>query len=1012
LAAISPAFLALPIVFLMLTLYSASAWAQTPIKTGDIVVPFGNAFGGKGGILKIDGVTGAQTTIACNPGDLGCPITGTPGYLDVPVSVAIESTGNIVVANRRGPTGSGAVVRVNPQTGAQTLLASGSPFIDPFGITIGNFGVIYITDTGCAAHGTACPTGTANAKVYSIDPLTSPATVTLISTGQYLRNPFGIEAESTGTLVVTDAVTSVPPFTGAGGIIRVNPVLTIANTVNNNQSALHVSTADVDGCPFGVTVDGTGQIYNSLFHNPTPRNGPEAPFPPLGCAPGAIWRALPLSGTNSPVSSRATTGIAWLAPFGMAVDTNGTILVVDESYKALYRMNPDGTLFGTAPLSQFTELPQDVAVYTAANTPPPLNGPDLSVTKTDGVTAVTAGDGVTYTYTITVTNNTATMSATGVTLTDTWPAGFKRTSLSCTPTSGMSTGNGSFTCNLGTIAPSTSTTVTATYTVPSSTTGSQTNTATVSSTTSDPNTSNNTASDTNTVTTSANLSVMKSDGVDTVTAGDGVTRTYTITVTNAGPSDAANVTLDDSWPAGFNRTATSASCSPSTGNGNFTCSLGTLAAGASTSVTASYTVPSTTTGSQANSVTVSSSTSDPNSNNTATDTNMVATRADLSVTKTDGTSTVMNGDSRQYAITVKNNGPSQATNVMVTDTWPAGFNRTGTSAGCSPSTGNGNFTCSLGTLAAGASATITANYTVPATTTGSQTNKVTVSSATSDPNLGNNTDSDTDTVTAPATSADLMITKADRPDPVATNATLVYTLTIRNNGPNAAQSVTVTDNLPATVTFQSTSASGWNCTRSGQTVTCTRASMNPGTSSTISIYVKAPSQPGTITNTASVTSATFDPVPGNNSDSETTTVIQQVTPAKWTGSGKIRVNGGYASFGFTVKKKKNGVVQGQLDFDNLVTKLDVDSISITSLVVSGNTATFSGTVRERRANGPSMGPYNFTVTVQDNGDPGKGRDTFRIQISDPYGTNEGGTLTQGNIEQNTWDSRDDNDDRE
>jgi len=701
-----------------------------------------------------------------------------------------------------------------------------------------------------------------------------------------------------------------------------------------------------------------------------------------------------------------------MAPFGMAADTDGTILVVDEFHRALYRMNPIGTLKPPVPLSTFLDLVTDVNVYTAANIPTPLNGPDLSVTKTDGVTAVTAGDGVTYTYTITVTNNTATMPATGVTLTDTWPAGFNRTSLSCTPTSGMSTGNGSFTCNLGTIAPSTSTTVTATYTVPSSTTGSQTNTATVSSTTSDPNTSNNTAGDTNTVTTSANLSVMKSDGVTTVTAGDGMTRTYTITVSNAGPSDALNVTLADTWPSGFNRTATSASCTPSTGNGNFTCSLGTLAAGASTSVTASYTVPSTTTGSQANSVTVSSSTSDPNSNNTATDTNMVATRADLSVTKTDGTSTVMNGDSRQYAITVKNNGPSQATNVMVTDTWPAGFNRTGTSAGCSPSTGNGNFTCSLGNLAAGASVTITANYTVPATTTGSQTNKVTVSSATSDPNPGNNTDSDTDTVTAPATSADLMITKADRPDPVPTNATLAYTLTIRNSGPNTAQSVTVTDNLPAGVTFQSTSANGWNCTRSGQTVTCTRASMNPGTSSTISIYVKAPSQPGTITNTASVTSATFDPVPGNNSDSETTTVIQQVTPAKWTGSGKIGVAGGYATFGFTVKKKKNGVVQGQLDFDNLVTKLDVDSISITSLVVSGNTATFSGTVRERRANGPSMGPYNFTVTVQDNGDPGKGRDTFRIQISDPYGTNEGGTLTQGNIEQNTWDSRDDNDDRE
>src|SRR5206468_2308873 len=130
----------------------------------------------------------------------------------------------------------------------------------------------------------------------------------------------------------------------------------------------------------------------------------------------------------------------------------------------------------------------------------------------------------------------------------------------------------------------------------------------------------------------------------------------------------------------------------------------------------------------------------------------------------------------------------------------------------------------------------------------------------------------------------------------------------------------------------------------------------------------------TIVNTASVTSATFDPNPANNSDSATTTV--NPAAAKWTGAGKIAVTGGSASFGFMVERKTNGAVVGQLDFDNLVTKLDADSITVNSLTVTGNSATFGGTVQERINGGPWNGPYNFTVTVQDNANPGTGHDTF------------------------------------
>ena len=73
--------------------------------------------------------------------------------------------------------------------------------------------------------------------------------------------------------------------------------------------------------------------------------------------------------------------------------------------------------------------------------------------------------------------------------------------------------------------------------------------------------------------------------------------------------------------------------------------------------------------------------------------------------------------------------------------------------------------------------------------------------------------------------ADLSITKSDAPDPVSPGGTLTYTLTVTNGGPTGATSVTVTDTLPAGVTFVSAAGAGWTCSQSSGTVTCTRASL-------------------------------------------------------------------------------------------------------------------------------------------------------------------------------------------
>jgi uncharacterized repeat protein (TIGR01451 family) len=137
------------------------------------------------------------------------------------------------------------------------------------------------------------------------------------------------------------------------------------------------------------------------------------------------------------------------------------------------------------------------------------------------------------------------------------------------------------------------------------------------------------------ISTSADFAVTKS-GPTTVTAGNNIT--YTIVVTNNGPSDAQTVTLTDATPAGttfvsenqtngpaFNCTSPSAG-----GTGNVVCTIATLAAGASATFSIVDRVSGTTTGGTTitNAATVSSSNPDSNpTNNTASATTIVIVSA-------------------------------------------------------------------------------------------------------------------------------------------------------------------------------------------------------------------------------------------------------------------------------------------------------------------------------------------------------------------------------------------------
>ena len=126
-------------------------------------------------------------------------------------------------------------------------------------------------------------------------------------------------------------------------------------------------------------------------------------------------------------------------------------------------------------------------------------------------------------------------------------------------------------------------------------------------------------------------------------------------------------------------------------------------------------------------------------------------------------------------------------------------------------------------------------------------------------------------VSGAADVADVSVTKIDMVDPVNEGDYLVYVAVVVNNGPDDAQNVVLTDTLPGSVTFVSSTPSTPTCTESGGTVTCNLGTMVAGATTTVVILVMADQQ-GDLTNNVSVTSDTADSNIPNNSASEITTV--------------------------------------------------------------------------------------------------------------------------------------------
>jgi uncharacterized repeat protein (TIGR01451 family)/fimbrial isopeptide formation D2 family protein len=687
-----------------------------------------------------------------------------------------------------------------------------------------------------------------------------------------------------GTKNNSDGLTAASTGAAGGGIVMIRSAsLSGTGTINvNGSNASDITLNDGGGGGgaggsvvvitgsglAGLTVNARGGDGGDAWRTQSPGGTPGERHGPGGGGGGG---AILLSGTGA--STSVTGGASGVTT--TALDTYGT------------------TASGNGVVSTGA---------TAASVPGIRRGaqclPSLTTTKTTSTPNVTnSPSGTTATYTITVTNAANLGSAIQLNISDALPTNFTYASTSSVaatlgatrdstvnPTVGATNpswgvftipGGGQvriiFTVNISrsVITGTYQNPATATYLDPVRTLANPTNT--VSS-------NYNSASSTGenvTVTSRADMTIAKSH-TGNFTQGQ-TNATYTLTVTNSGSGQTSGVvTVTDTLPASLTPTGWSStggwSCNIAAQVVTCTRSDALVAPSSYPAINITVTVSTTAPASVTNTASVSGGGETNTSNNSASDPTTITPLADLTITKSH-TGNFMRGASHTYTITVTNSGAAATSgSVTVTDTLPAGLTPT-------PWSGNGwacgissqTVTCTRSTvLNAGAGyPDISIPVTVAQNAAASLTNTATVSGG-GQVNTANDSASDPTNIVS---SSDLSLTKVTNSsgNGVGTNAT--FTVTLTNTGPTNATGVAVLDQLPAGLTYISSTPSTGSY-NSGTGI-WTVGNVASGASPTLQIVARI-DVVGALTNTAQV-SASNQPDPDSTPNNSNATEDDQAS---------------------------------------------------------------------------------------------------------------------------------------
>jgi uncharacterized repeat protein (TIGR01451 family) len=695
----------------------------------------------------------------------------------------------------------------------------------------------------------------------------------------------------------------------SGGNSGVTPPTLISSESGAGQTEITGSYTGISGDTYDI----------QFFANQTPN--------PSGAGDGQTFLGdFPITTNNQGVAT-FTTILDQAVPVGDFVSATATDGVLSTNNTSQFATNVENTQAPVTDLQVTTSVPA---------TPPLFDQP--------------------YIYTLTVTNN-GPNDDTGVVLTDTIPTGstFVRSS------AGTETG-GVLTDNIGDLADGASEVVTITVN-PTSLTGTFTNTASVTGNGLDPNLLNNTSTTTGTVEADSDLAILITPAFTGTEIPIGTAATYAITVSNFGPSSSTGVVTTISLPSSF----TDVTVVPDEGtftidaNNNITVDTGLL--GVSSSSTILVTATPEATGTAVVSASVTSDQIDPNtSNNSASNSVTVANAADLAIGIDATPDPVLIGNELIYTLTVTNNGPSAASEPVVSDPLPAGLTYVPGDSSAGPngtlSFADGVVTANMNALLAGDTDTIT--IAVIPTVSGQVTNTVTVA----DPTLANpveidtNLDNNTASFTTQVSPADLAVTIDNPADPLFIGSQAVFQIVITNNGPATATDVLLNDTFGSGATILSTSAG----TISGSTVSGNLGTLASGASETVTITID-PTVSGTLLDSASVSSDEFDPDPNNNSASSSNLVSPVDLSVAVTPSVSTIQIGQSLTYTIQVANAGPATATNVIFTDDLPANFTISSITSSQGALTSSGSTISGNIGSLASGGSATITIVVTPTV-------------------------------------------------
>jgi len=312
--------------------------------------PFGVAVDSSGNIYvadyynhKIRKVTssGVVSTLAGSGTSGSTDATGTAASFNYPTDVAVDSSGNIYVADKnnnkiRKITPAGVVTTLagsaDNSSGSVDGTGTAASFNFPSGLALDSSGNIYVADYSNNKIRKVTPAGVVTTLAGSTDNSSGSADGT--GSAAKFNGPSGVALDSSGNIYVADLKNQkIRKITPAG------VVTTLAGSADNSSGSVDgTGTAASFNYPTGVAVDSSGNIYVGDFNNHKIRK----------ITPDGVVTTLAGSGTAGGVDGTSSEA-SFSYPAGVALDSSGNVYVADYGNHKIRKITPPQTTLSGTP---------------------------------------------------------------------------------------------------------------------------------------------------------------------------------------------------------------------------------------------------------------------------------------------------------------------------------------------------------------------------------------------------------------------------------------------------------------------------------------------------------------------------------------------------------------------------------------------------------------------------------------------------------------------------------------